>query len=890
MSWHRRLFNAFRSDRVARDIEREMAFHLAERIDELVASGMSEREARREARRRFGDGDELRERTHRVVVMGWLDSLLADVRYALRTLRGNPGFTAVAVLSLGLGIGANTAIFSLINAVMLRSLPVSHPEELVQLELRDQGDSFTNPLWESIRDRDEGLAGTLAFSGHEFDLSQGGVHRTAAGALVSGGYFDVLGVGAARGRVLQPADDVRGCAPVAVLGNGFWQREYGGDDDAIGRTISLGGHPFEIIGVAPPGFSGIHVGRSSELFAPLCSIATLSSPAILDARSTWFLTVIGRLPPGGTLAEARAALAGIAPRVLAATVPTHWAPDEQREYTEDTLVAESATNGVSVVRGQYRDALFTLLVVVGVVLLIACANLAQLLLARAAARQHEVALRLALGSKRGRLVRQLLTESMLLAGLGAAVGVLFARWSSGVVVRLLRDAGRAVSLDLSLDLRVLGFAIAIATATGLLFGLAPAWRAVRVDPQHALRGGGRGLVGDSRHRFGRGIVVGQVALSLVLVIGAGLLVGSFRRLATIDLGFRPEGVLVASAEWSRLQLDDERRPDFPRELLDRVRAVPGVSSASASLTTPISGSSWNDYVSVDGYAPESPNDALVWFNGVTDGYLETLGIRRLSGRDIDPRDRAGAPSVALVNQTFARRFFGDADALGKALRVSVHDSLGPPIEIIGVIEDSKYSRVDEDTYATAYVPLEQTSLWGPGVSVSIRTATRPEAVIPAVTAAIVGLDPSIGIEYATLEDQLAISLARPRLLATLSGFFGALALLLAVIGLYGTMSYTVARRRNEMGIRIALGAARSRILRLIAGEASRVVAIGVVAGVLIALAATRLIVSFLFGVTATDPVTLALSCLALAVVAMAAALVPAWRAAAVDPLQALRDE
>ncbi len=586
-SWFRRLVNLMRPNRLAHDIDREMALHFAERVDELIAGGMDEAEARWEAQRRFGNRTIVRERVRDVDILTWLESLYADLRYAVRALRATPGFTMVAVLSLGLGIGANTGIFSLINAVMLRSLPVTHPEELVRVTMGGGRATFTNPLWEQIRDRQGAMAGVLAFAEGSFNLATGGVVRRAAGTLVSGSYFNVLGVAPVAGRVLTSVDDMRGCPGTAVLSHGFWQREYGGATDVIGRTISLDSHPFEVVGVTAPGFSGIHVGRAAGVFVPLCSLDILrENRGALDARSSWFLSIFGRIHPGGTLAEAQAGLAVVARGVYETTVPGHWTADEQAEYKEGTLSAQPATNGLSTIRGQYQGALFTLLMVVGVVLLIACANVAQLLLARATGRQHEIAVRLALGSGHARLVRQLLTESVLLALLGAMVGVFFARWSSRLLVGFLSQGGRTVSLDLSLDLRVLGFTLAVATVVGILFGLAPAWRSTRVNPHAAMRGAGRGIMGESRQRFAKGIVVGQLALSLVLVMAAGLLVGSFRRLATIDPGFRAEGVVVVDANWSNLGLPDEQHLTFVRELLDRLRGTPGVRQASASVVTP----------------------------------------------------------------------------------------------------------------------------------------------------------------------------------------------------------------------------------------------------------------------------------------------------------------
>jgi predicted permease len=890
MAWVRRLLNLVRAARVGRDHEREIAFHLAERTDALIAQGWSEAEARREARRRFGDPTVVRERMHDADVVAWLSSLLADLRYAVRALARTPGFTGVAVLSLGLGIGANTAIFSLINAVLLRSVPVRHPEQLVRISMPDYGSTFTNPLWEAIRDRQEALAGVLAFADQTFNLAAGGAVRRTTGAWVSGDYFRVLGVGGAVGRVLAPADDVRGCGGVAVISHAFWQREYGGSADIVGRSIRLNGHALEIVGVADPGFAGIHVGRAANVFVPLCTGAFFASrPGVLDARSTWYLNVLGRLRPGQALADARARLGVGARGVFEASVPTHWTDEEQQEFLGQSLIAEPAPGGLSLVRGQYRDALFVLLLVVGVVLLIACANVAQLLLARATARRHEFAVRLAIGASVGRLARQLLTESLVLAFSGAAVGIVFARWASGLLVTFLADGRSAVSLDLSLDLPVLGFAAAVALATGVLFGLAPAWGSASVHPQTAMRGAGRGLAGG-RPRLAKGMVVAQVALSLVLVMSAGLLLGTFGRLTTLDAGFQREDVLLVTADWSSLDLPDERQAAFPRELLERVRAIPGVRTASASLTTPISGSSWNENVVVDGFTPEGPRDNLLWFNAVTDGYLATLGTALLAGRDLTDRDGTGAPPVVLINQTAARRFFGDASPLGKHLRVEDHGEVGAPIEIVGVMRDAKYRRLDEETLATAFVPLAQTALWHDGITLALRTDGAPTAQVHPVTAAMREVSPAITLDFTTFDAQVARSLARPRLLATLSAFFGGLALLLAVMGLYGTMAYSVARRRNEIGLRMALGAARLGVVRMVAGEAGRMVVLGLLLGTGLAIAATRLVAGFLYGVTPTDPMTLGISAMVLALVAIGAGLVPAWRAARVDPMAALRDE
>lgn len=887
MAWYRRLFNLVRSDRLSRDIDREMAFHLAERADDLVARGMTEPEARREARRRFGNPGMQKERTRDADVLTWLESLAADVRYAVRALRASPAFALVAIVSLGLGIGANTAIFSLINAVVLRTLPVSHPEELVEVTRGDSTHSgiFTNPIWEEIRNRQDVFSGVLAYGGAQFNLTAGGEVRRAEGNWVSGDYFSTLGVRAASGRLLARGDDVRGCPAVAVLGHRFWQNEYGGSPAVIGTTILLDRKPYEIIGVTDPSFSGVTVGSATQVYVPLCQHPRL------DARSSWYLHVIGRLKPGVTAERVGARLAALAPAVYGATVPDGWGVVERREYLTNGLGAQPAPNGLSYVRQEYQKALTMLMVVVGIVLLIACANVANLLLARAAVRGREMAIRLAIGAARRRLVRQLLTESVLLAGLGAVVGIAFARWGSALLVRELAGGPDAVSLDLALDGRVLAFTIVVAVVTGILFGLAPAWRSTRIDPQVALKASGRGVAeGHSRFTLGKALVIGQIALSLVLVIGAGLLVGSFRKLATLDPGFQREGVLIVSTNFSTAGYTDSTYGTVQRDLLARFRALPGVRAASASQLTPISGSAWNDEIIVDGFTPQGRTDAIVYFNEVTDGFFAAMGTPLLAGRDFDARDRPTTPKVAIVNETLARKFFKGVSPLGKHYQLSMHDTRSDPVEIIGVVKDAKYRELREETLPTAYIAMGQNATPGPYAEFEIRVNGAPSGLIAAVKSAVAEVNRAIPLELAPLSRQVDESLARDRLLATLSGFFGGLALLLATVGLYGTLSYSVARRRNEIGIRIALGAAQGRVMRLVLGEVTRMVAIGLILGTVGALSATRWVTTFLYGISAFDPTTVAVSALTLAVVALAAGALPAFRAARVDPIEALREE
>jgi predicted permease len=888
MGWYRRFTNLLRSDRVSADIQREMEFHMAERADDLVARGMSEAEARHEARRRFGNAGVQKERTRDADMLTWLESLAADVRYALRALRASPGFALVTVISLGLGIGANTAIFSLINAVVLKSLPVTRPDELVQVTMGDGPSAssvVTNPIWEQVRDRQDVFSGVFAYGGTQFDLTAGGEVRRADGYWVSGDFFSTLGVRPAIGRLLTRSDDVRGCPAAAVLGYGFWQSEYGGSPSIVGRTISLDRTPYVVVGVTDRSFFGMDIGQSMKVYAPLCQKPDL------DARTHWFLRIIGRPREGVTTVQLSSSLARIAPAVFGATVPPDWGVAQKARYASTTLGMRPASNSLSAVRRQYQTALTVLMSVVGLVLLIACANVANLLLARATTRSREMAIRLAIGAGRRRLVRQLLTESVLLAGFGALVGVVFARWGSRLLVSMLSTGPFAVSLDLDADARVLAFTLTIAVATGILFGLAPAWRSARIDPQAALKTGGRGVVeGHSRFTVGKALVTGQIALSLVLVMGAGLLLGSFRRLATFDPGFRREGVLLVGVNFRRAGYSPDAYGAVRSELLARFRSVPGVERASASMITPISGGGWNENIRVDGFTPASDDDALVWFNQVADGFFATLGTPLLAGRDFDVRDRPGSQPVAIVNEAMARKFYGGASPLGKHYRLVLHDTLGPPVQIVGVVKDSKYMELREEPQPTIYLAMGQGANEFPNLAYELRTRGEPRELAAAVKQAAGEVDRALPLELTPLADQVNASLTSDRLLATLSAFFGVLALLLATVGLYGTLSYTVARRRNEIGIRIALGAARGRMVKLVLGEVARMLAAGLALGIIAALMSTRLVRAFLYGLSPSDPATLLGSVAILAVVALAAGTLPAWRAARVDPIAALREE
>lgn len=892
MSIFGRLRNHFRDDAISKEIRKEMQFHLAECAEDLMARGMTSAAAQREARRRFGSLAYQGERTRERDLFGWLDTLAADLRYALRSLKAAPAFALVAILSLGLGIGANTAIFSIIDSLILKSLPVSRPEELVAVVRDEKGTVFTNPLWEAIRDRQDVFSGIFAYGSANFNLTSGGEARRLDASWVSGDYFGTLGVRPVAGRLIAKRDDYRGCPGVAVLSEAFWATQYAADPGAVGKTISFDGHPFEIIGVADGRFFGVSVGERPQAFVPLCTEAIIrGANSQLDHRSSWFLQIVGRPKPGLTTQQVTARLGVLTPGIIDATMPPNWSVESLQNYRAATYKVVPAAKGFSELRMLYTKPLYILMAIVGVVLLVACANVANLLLARATVRQREMAVRLALGAGRARLARQLITESLLLATLGALLGIVFASWGSRLLVRLISRSDQLVSLDLGADQRVLGFAVAVTTLTGLLFGLVPAWRAGRVDPQAAMKAQGRGVAeGHSRFGLGKMLVVGQIALSLVLIVAAGLLMGSWRKLATVDPGFRRDQVLLVSADIRGTATPPAQRLAFHQEMLNALRATPGVRSAGSSQITPVAGYTWNELVRTEGFTPKNEDDALAWANAVSDGYFDTLGIPILAGRDFDSRDTRTSARVVIVNEAMARHFFSTPAVVGRLIQKQEGSTWSPPIEVVAVVGTTKYTSLRDSAQPIMYFPQSQEAAEAQNVSFELRTNGVPSGIVPAATKALATLSPRITLDFTTLDQQLARSLTLMRLIATLSGFFGMLAVLLATIGLYGVMAYNVARRRNEIGVRIALGAEQSRVVRMVLSEVSRVLIAGAVLGLVLSFAVTRLVSSFLYGVTPTDAATLSASVALLATVGLAAAAVPAWRAARLDPVAALREE
>ena len=830
-----------------------------------------------------------------------METLWQDLRYGARLLRLNPGFTAVAVLSLALGIGANTAIFQLLDAVRMRTLPVKSPQELAVVRIanntwstgRHEGrySQITNPMWEQIRDHQEGFSSIFAWAATEFNLAVGGEARYAQGMYVSGDFFKVLDVQPLLGRLLTSEDDRRGCgSPGAVISYAFWQSEFGGQPSAVGGKLTLEGHPFPIVGIAPPGFFGVEIGRSFDVTVLICSEPVIrGEESLLDMRHGYWLASMGRLKPEWSLEKASAQLNAISPAVLEATVPTVYKPDNAKRYMEYRFAAFPADNGFSQLRQEYENPLWTLLAIAALVLLIACANLANLMLARASAREREVGVRLALGASRVRLLRQMFVESLLLAAIGALFGAGLAQLLSRFLLAFLSTQGSPLFMDLRADWRVFAFTAGLAVLTCVLFGLTPALRSTRVAPASVLKAVGRGMT-SGRERFGlrRVLVVSQVALSLVLLFGALLFVRTLRNLMTLDPGFRQDGILVAGIDITRLNIAADRRQAFKRELLDRVRALPGIKDAADAGIVPVSGNWWNENILIEG---DEKRKATPWFNRVSPGYFETMRTLVLAGRDFDGHDTASSPKVAIVNESFVRKILNGQNPIGVNFRVENYVGRPSPMcQIVGLVKDTKYGDMREEPTPLVYVAMAQDDRPDNFPQFVIHASVPPSVALPAIKEAILQSGPEIIIEFHTLQTQIRDSLLRERLMATLSGFFGFLAVLLATIGLYGVISYTVARRTNEIGIRVALGAQRGHVMGMIMREAGILLAVGVVVGAALALIAARTATSLLYGLKPHDPSTLVIAVVAIALVAAAASFLPAHRAAGLDPIAALREE
>jgi len=823
-------------------------------------------------------------------------SFWQSLRHAFRLLRLSPGFTIISVLTLALGIGANTAIFQLIDSVRLRAIPVKNPQQLGTIRIADrhwgsgqfssQYSQLTFPMWEQIRKRQEGFAEIAVWSDQRFNLATGGEVRKAKGIRVSGDFFHVLGVEPILGRLLGPEDDQPGCGVAgANISYSFWQRNFAGDPSVVGKRLTLDGNSFEVLGVTPPGFNGISVGDTFDVAAPIC-VEPILSPRNnrLTLRHAWWLASIGRLKPGWTIARTNAQMNAVTPAILQETIPPVYDAAGVKKYLEYKLGAFSASTGFSELRQDSETSLWLLLGISGLVLLIACANLANLMLARAGARERQITIRRALGASRWRMIRDLLSESLLLAVAGTICGLFLAFAISRLLVAFISTPQSQIFLDLGMDWRLLAFTTALAVLTTVSFGLAPAVRATR-----ALQSGSRGMSGG-RERFSlrRILVVSQVALSVVLLMGALLFVRSLRNLTTLNVGFLQSGILVTDVDFKRLQIPEERFTEYKRDILKHVQAMPGVKSAASAMLVPFGGSTWNDNVLLEG----SDQDAgVVWLNYLGAGYFQTIGTPLLAGRDFDDRDTATSVKVAIVNQAFVRKILKGVDPLGKRFRI--HEPPGKPrplYEIVGVTGDNKFQDMHEEFLPFMYFPGTQQEKPGPDDQILIRSSLPLTSLMASLRETIAGVNPGIDLEFRVLKTRIHDSLLQDELMATLSGFFGFLAALLAAIGLYGVISYMVVQRTREIGIRMAIGAKRADVVRMILGEAGVLTVAGLVIGIGLALGAAQAAKSLLYGLKPRDPLTLVMAVILLSAVASLASFLPAHRASKLDPLTALRYE
>jgi predicted permease len=873
------------------ELREELRFHLTEEAAERRADGLSEEQARRAARRDLGNVTRLHENTRSLWSWILLEQLAQDVRYGLRLFRKSPGFTFAAVTSLALGIGANTAIFSLIDAALLRSLPVREPERLIEL-LTDGGNgqsfnAFSYPAFAQFSDHATTIDGVIASHSSRFYVAADNAPpEFGSGQYVSGNFFPVLGVSAASGRTIEPSDVGPAAEPVAVLSHRYWHRRFGADPLVVGRRLTVDDHGFTVVGVTAPSFQGTHVGREVDFWIPLSAEPLLRKESWIPRAGSKWLQLLARVKTGHSFEEARAELQTMFQTgVVAAELALVKDPGSDHPARRWRLAVEPAHAGLSSVRHQYGEPLFVLLIVSGIVLVIACVNVANLLLARASARRHEIAMRLSLGGAPSRIVRQLLTESMLLASGGAVLGVAFAFAGSRYLLGFFATSRTPLVLEVGPDVRVLTFAAALAMATGLLFGLAPAWRAAADAPGASLFGSGR--VQGHRHRrvLSRLLIGTQVALSVIMLFCGGLFLRSLHNIRSIDTGFDSRSVLLVSTDPSRSRLTPEGQRHVLREALTRVKAIPGVQAASLSDVTPIEGGGTMltfELRGTDDVVREGRGLYVAW---VSPSYFATMDTPIYSGRDFSWRDSAGSPKVAIVNQTLARQYFGDKSAIG----ARVGSKGGTTYEIIAVVGDAKYLELRETVPPTLYLHAFQQERVS--THFAIRATGPPMSIATAARDTIREIAPSIPVtSVRSLQQQVDASIARERLLGALSGFFAGLGLVLATLGLYGVMAYSVSRRASEIGIRIALGAKQSQIRGMVIGEALTLTAGGIAVGMIAALLISRAIAGLLFGLTPTDPVTIWGVVVIMVLTGLAAAYLPSRRAAHLDPAVALRND
>jgi predicted permease len=894
-----RVRSLLRKDRVEDELSDELQFHVDQLTQQHIAAGMSAEAARHAALRSMGGVEQRKEECRDARRVRAIENAFQDLRYALRLMRHSPGFTVVALASLSLGIGANAAMFQLLDAIGLRTLPIERPYELAEVRIAGGNRGFgqndnsnsqmTNPLWEQLRGQQQAFAGIFAWGDTQMLVGRGADMRPVRLLWTSGELFPVLGVRPALGRLFTAADDRRGCgAQSVVISDDFWRNHFGASPSAIGARLPILDQSAEVIGVTPTGFVGLDVGRRFDIALPLCTAAMWGSS--LDRRNVFWLTVMGRLKPDWTVARAAAHVDALSAGLLEATIPPGYDATGTATYRRFRLTALSAARGVSGWRASYEQALWWLLGMTGMVLLIGCANISNLMLARANARGREIAVRVALGATRGRLVSQTLVEGLVLAAAGGAIGMALAGVMSRALVAMLTTDRSRLELELAFDWRLLAFTAFVAVVACAAFAIVPAWRSSQADPLPAMQSGARGATPHRRARLQRLLVAGQVALSLVLLVGALLFVRSFRNLTTVETGLRQEGVVFVN-----LFTLVTPRPGadqiiaFEQALLRQLRSIPGVHAAAAASNFPLNGASWTQGVIVPTHDGEQKLSSK--FTYVSPQYFSTFEIPMLAGRDFEDTDTARSRKVAIVNETFVRRYVPDGQPLGKTVRTTPEPNYPEAIyEVVGVVKDTKYSNLREETPPIAYVPVTQHPFLRPYPGVVVRSDLPPSELIAQIRLRINELHPDVVMGFTVFTTQMRERLVRERTLAWLAGGFGVLATLMSTIGLYGVISYLAARRRQEIAIRRALGASRSTIVSLMLSEMAVTLGIGIPIGVAVSTAVVRGAGGLLFGLSPHDPQTLAASAALLAAVGVVASAIPAIRATRISPTEALRSD
>jgi predicted permease len=899
LAFYLRIQSLCRRGHVEAHLDEELLFHIEHLTESNIAKGMTPKEARYQALKAMQGYEQKKEECRDARGVNWLENIARDVRYGMRMLRRSPVFTAVAILSLALGIGANSAIFSVIDTLLLRPLPVPNPQQLrnLFLQMPERPQPFLSyPMFQALEGRNQTFTSLATWSNHRFQMISGDDVIHIDGQLASGSYFSTLNISPARGRIFTSADDHPSGGkngPVAVISDRFWSRRYQRSPSAVGSGIVLDRIRFTVISIMPPNFLGAEVGTHPDVWIPISFASRVDSSGCIASRKCWWLIVTGRMKPGVTAEQVNAELRVIGGDVLQETIPPGWNAAWQKRYRSYTFSSDSGAQGWSFLRLQFTNPLLILMTLVALVLLIACANLANMLLARASARHREIAVRLSMGAGRARVIRQLLTESVLLSLAGGLAGTLFTFWLTRILIAFVsterHGPAQFTRLELQPDWRIVLFTLGVAFISGLVFGLTPALRSTRMGIASSLKESAHNLRGrEGRFQSGRLILTIQTALSVLLVAAAGLFAGSLFRLLTLNYGFNPDNV-------SLIEVDTDKRPEkgapltaLYARILERANGLPGVKAASLSWFVPLSGGGWEETLHVPGKPDLPQRESATVINLIGPRFFDVLETRLLSGRQFNAGDTAAAEKVGILSELAAQRFFPRENPIGQHILL-----LGKPIRIIGLAENMKHLSLRGKDSLELYLPYTQKADELPSLSATFLIKTQPRAPSPnsSFRAMLHDLAPDvpIGMTY-TMEQQVDSSVGRERLMASLSIFFGCLALLLTSIGLYGILAYTVTRRTGEIGIRMALGARRSNVIWLVLRGAVGYVLGGILIGAITVLAASRVVASLLYGVRPNDPGNLAAAIVALLFVTALAALLPSLRASRVDPAISLRQE